>query len=180
MMSDLIALEPGRLPWQPSSDAQLGEVFDRYDRPLIGIVAQGGHNFLFACIAGRVDDWNVWAYTMLESDELDLLESSSDFEGALRGVGSGKPFVVAVASEESGLVEVTTVEHSDELPGAALTLLESVGQGPVRGISSPWRASTNSSAQAWQALPEGLRASVRRFEQGWGEVQHRNEAAHVS
>jgi hypothetical protein len=161
MMSDQLSLEPGALPWQPSNDAHLGEVFDRYDRPLIGLLEQGGHRFLFFCVAGRTEDWNVWAYTRLEEEEAGLLASAPDFEAALRTVGTTKSFVLAVASDEAGVVEATQVEHSDELPGAAHSLLASLG---VAGRLStiPWRRETTS-AGTWQPMTEGLESNNVSF-----------------
>ncbi len=72
-MSDLIELGLGRVPWEPTSGAQLVDVFHRYDRPLIGVFAADDSRFFFACVAGEAEPLSAWWYCQLRDDDLDRL-----------------------------------------------------------------------------------------------------------
>lgn len=171
-MTDQVTPELGFLPWRPSNDAELIEVFDRYDRPLIGVVREGGSEHLFACIAGQTDDWNAWVYTRIDPDEHSLLENADDFDSALSNVVRGKSCILALASE-IGIVDASFVEYPEEIPGTLATLLDRVGRQTLRHSAvDRWTAS----GLRVSPSPSTSRSSVASLDMALAEIQNKTVA----
>lgn len=69
-------IEPGALPWFPNHPTTTFEVeYDRYDRPLMGVVRQRDVDFLFRCISGELEQFSVWKYVALDQIDRELLDS---------------------------------------------------------------------------------------------------------
>lgn len=68
-MSDLIEPQRHELPWHPTSDATLVEVFHQYDGPRLGVLVAHGVPYLFQAVIDMPDGFGIWAYTALDEDE---------------------------------------------------------------------------------------------------------------
>ncbi len=118
-MADRLNLELGARPWKPSADAELVEVYNRYDIPLAGLIAQGGHHYLFTCLVGHADRANLWAYTLLEDREVaELDEATDEYPGIMDRILRRRTLLVTIASEQSGVGFSTVLESGDNAPVA--------------------------------------------------------------
>lgn len=129
-MGEHIAIEQGRQPWLPSSDAELVETLHRYDMPLIGVLRQGGSLHLFRCIEGHVESSNLWAYTPLTEDELNALRNtdSDALDDLIQATAHRRSIVVALANEQRGVIVsalVPDAERFKSLLHAAVDALRS-------------------------------------------------------
>src|SRR5262245_14142904 len=117
--------EYGSLPWRPAEDARV-EVLDEYEIPLAGLFRDEEGLNLFACIAGRADAWNVWAYTRVEeADAADLRSSDRGvIDSAMQRVFGQSPSLVALAESEGGVREVAYAAYADEIPGVVASLID--------------------------------------------------------
>jgi hypothetical protein len=117
-MAEHISIEQGRMPWSPTGDAELLETLHFHDMPLVGVIRQGTSRYLFRCIEGHVDPSNVWAYTRLEDQELDVLRRATDDEldDALDRAGSSRPVVLALAHEGEGVTVSALVPDPSTYP----------------------------------------------------------------
>jgi hypothetical protein len=77
-MSDLVRLSRGASPWQPTPTAEIVEIFNEYDQPLLGVFRQDGAYYLFDCLWGHVEMLSVWMYTHLTESELMSLKQCTD------------------------------------------------------------------------------------------------------
>jgi len=115
-VSDQIAIEVGRDPWLPSSDAELVDVLHSFTIPLVGIVAQGGQRYLFWCVAGHAAPEQVWAYGMADDPAVDALSAADgpeSFAAALRAAAHSST-VFAMATDSRGIsVSVVLDEPAD-------------------------------------------------------------------
>jgi len=98
-VSDQINLSIGEAPWQPSHDSEVVLEFNHYDMPTAGVLSQAGCFYLFECLEGVADDFNIWAYTPLYSDEKDRLSTlaGSSLRQAMEGVWESRPATCALA-----------------------------------------------------------------------------------
>ncbi|MEU6711583.1 hypothetical protein ABZ897_08880 [Nonomuraea sp. NPDC046802] len=69
-MPELVHLQFGAKPWEPSETSRVIAVYDKHDRPTCGLIEQQGHTFLFDCIEGHAWDVNVWAYVEVTEDQI--------------------------------------------------------------------------------------------------------------
>ncbi|MFK4083643.1 hypothetical protein ACI2LF_06010 [Kribbella sp. NPDC020789] len=110
-MADMLRVQRGARPWAPAPGIGLGEVLHRHNIPLIGLVQQGGHTFLYACLIGEGDTANVWAYSRLETaEEARLLGAEDDdFDAVVNELLSDRPLTLAIAFdweiEESSVLD---------------------------------------------------------------------------
>lgn len=115
-MSDLIEVELGAPPWTPSPSAVIVEVFNEYDRPLLGVVNQGGTNFIFRCLAGEVETFNVWMFTVVHDEEIARLNATAtdeQFEQALAEAAQGRSVVLATAQNDRVIATVAGPDFAD-------------------------------------------------------------------
>jgi hypothetical protein len=110
-MSDLLQLEPGQKPWKPSSDAELVETFLYNNMPLVGVIRQLGALFLFRCVEGFADETHVWAYARVDEENLDKLRRSDELWMPLEDLTAGQRFMVALATDEDGIVAISHLGH---------------------------------------------------------------------
>jgi len=111
-MTDHIHIEKNHVPWQPSDESVLGEVFHQFTIPLVGITSQHGADFLFWCVVGHSGPENAWAYARLDRLEDARELSSADnstFDEALRQLVRGRVCSFAVASDD-GVIEWVEIE----------------------------------------------------------------------
>lgn len=57
-------------------------MFNRLDIPLSGLIEQKGHTYLFWCLAGAGIDSNIWAYSLLQDDEVARLQDDDQYDEA--------------------------------------------------------------------------------------------------
>jgi hypothetical protein len=110
-MSDLLQFAPGQKPWEPSPDAQLVETFLYNNMPIVGVFRQRGALYLFRCVEGFADETHVWAYARVEEENLDKLRRSDELWMPLDDLTAGKSFMVAVATDEDGIVAICDLGH---------------------------------------------------------------------
>lgn len=126
-MSDWIELELAQPPDRAAGDSQLERVYHRYDRPLIGVIRQGGDQYLFTCLEGHVDPWHLWEYTLLESDdvdELDRVDQANDFYEMLDALRQDRPAAIAVAREGEGIVDFGFASGPEQVGGVIQSLVD--------------------------------------------------------
>jgi hypothetical protein len=113
-MSDLINIQAGSLPWEPAADADVVEVFDRYDMPTVGVIHQGGHHFVFECLFGHGETMHAWLYTGIEEHELEALRETANFDAELESILEHRPYTAALATDADGvIVDFHVSEPSD-------------------------------------------------------------------
>lgn len=104
-MMDTIQLEVGLPPWQPSSDAELVEVFVRNNMPVFGILKQAGNQYLFRCVEGFGDSTHVWVYAEISKAKAHYLRDRREHMwAALENVAITAPKTVALATDEDGIL----------------------------------------------------------------------------
>lgn len=113
-MADLIHLALGTPPWAPAHDANVVRIYHQYDMPLLGLVRQHSVDYLFRCIAGEVESFNLWSYTTLSADDVEHLEKAA----ANRDQDEMDDLVEAIALSRSGVVAVAI--EVDEVPSIVL------------------------------------------------------------
>jgi hypothetical protein len=118
-MSDLIEISLEARPWQPTPSTDSIVVLDEYNIPLAGIVRQGGVPYLYVCAAGEEAEANVWLYALLESEEIERLETARGNELVRRMAECVQGRTITVALAESWqLVDWDHFDVEDEKPGA--------------------------------------------------------------
>jgi hypothetical protein len=134
-MSDAITVQIGAEPWSPSVDSEVVEVLDAYDRPLLGIVQQHGANYLFRCLFGEIERFNIWAYTIVADWEQDLLKDASDdeeFDERLATFVEGRAVVLAAAWDDQVVANVDG--NSFHEAAERLAELEELQSDAARGL----------------------------------------------
>lgn len=112
-MGDHLRIEQGSLPWRPGPGADLVEVLHRYTHPLIGVIEQSGHQFLFWCVVGETFDASIWIYARLEAGDLERLQrtkTAQTLADTLRKVSAGRGRDAVFASEDSGIMLATSLD----------------------------------------------------------------------
>lgn len=111
-MGDTIRIEPGSRPWSPGYESELVEELARFDVPTVGILWQEGNHYAFWCVEGWNDPKSLWAYILLEDDDVEELRDV-DSAGAgyqkLAELATSKPVTVALADEREGVVLLSTL-----------------------------------------------------------------------
>jgi hypothetical protein len=97
-MADQLTLQPGALPWRPTDETELEQVFHKYDRPLAGIVKQRGNLFFFTLVEDVFDEWSVWAYVLVEPKDVDRLRDRTTTMSYLEETAT-HPVFLAIAKE---------------------------------------------------------------------------------
>src|SRR5262245_43665134 len=98
-MPELVHLQFGAKPWEPSETSRVIAVYDKHDRPTGGLIEQQGHTFLFDCIEGHAWDINVWAYAEVTEDQIAELTAAqgAEFAATVDRTLKGVPLVAALA-----------------------------------------------------------------------------------
>jgi hypothetical protein len=104
-MADQIAIEVGARPWEPTAESEVVETYAYYDQPILGLIRQSGHPYVFRCVDLVGDRYSVWAYVLIEDREVARLDEADDLNDALTEVTAGKPFTVALVDEAVGIFE---------------------------------------------------------------------------
>lgn len=117
-MAELIHLEPGQPPWDPSSVSELVTTYDFHDIPLAGLVRQEGSLYAFWCVAGEVEPMSLWAYgRVYDKSEIGSLEKKGrNLYEAFRRTLWDRPLVLALVSEANGVVAHTEVLRPVDYP----------------------------------------------------------------
>lgn len=116
-MADLIEVPIGSEPWEPNA-SRLVTVYHHYNIPLIGVVEQGGTEYLFQCLAESADV-SFWSYSCLETRERQQLDESSDddeFEDYLPS-HAHRPGVLALVVENHGVVGAESYDDWNDITG---------------------------------------------------------------
>lgn len=112
VMADVIQIEKGCDPWQPSHDAILAAQHRYYEIPLEGIIEQHGVRYSFICV-GQGENVSFWQYEYVTPADEAALATMTSEELAAREITA--PMVVAIALEGLGIVgSVIVDEPSDE------------------------------------------------------------------
>lgn len=78
-MSDLIRIQPGAMPWQPTPTTEVVEVLNEYDAPLLAVLKQLGNSYMARCLLGELSPVSLWVYAPLgEVDEAILRQGGPD------------------------------------------------------------------------------------------------------
>lgn len=111
-MADLIAVHSGALPWKPSADSRVTEVYGKYDVPTAGVVQQHGVDFLFECISEGQSTLSVWIYTLVLPRERAHIEQAApgQFEARMDSALHRRSGVLAIAVEGLGVLASIQVE----------------------------------------------------------------------
>lgn len=106
-MSDLARLSKGAHPWHPTATAEVVEVYNEYDRPLLGVFQQDGAYFLFDCVWGHVESLSVWIYTHLTDSDFAMLNAcaEAEWEMAKSNLQRTSKATVALAVDGAGIIE---------------------------------------------------------------------------
>lgn len=115
-MSDLIRLEHGTAPWRASKDATLVKQYRYYDVPLMGVLEQDGHEFLFSNLTRPDETLTVWWYVSVTPAEREVLEEGDPvtFNERFRTLPVVGWATVAFATEQLGIVDFEEVEPGRE------------------------------------------------------------------
>ena len=125
-MGDQLSFQAGAFPWQPTEDAELEHVFHKYNYPLAGVVRQAGNRFFFSRIEDVFDDWSVWAYVLIEEDDIPRLRDR-DTARAFLEEEARHPIFLAVARESRiAITAVAPPPTSEE--NFVVAVLESLAQ----------------------------------------------------
>lgn len=117
-MTNRLSIQNGAVPWQPGDATELLETLHYYDIPLAGLLRQDDRIYLFWCVEGQTGPENLWAYAEVDEEEAAIVRDSGDPDSALAELTAGKPLVVALAREGSGIVASVRLEPT--LPGSVL------------------------------------------------------------
>ncbi len=135
-MADLIHVDEGMAPWEPSHKATMLEALHVHDIPLVGILKQDGVHYVFQCLLGELEPVNFWGYTLVEVDEIERLREASgpdEFDAVLADMTQGRSSVVALAIEGVGIVGMETVDDIvSELPSLVESLVAHVEERAQR------------------------------------------------
>lgn len=115
-MADRIELHEGSAPWRPSPDAELLATYRYYDCPLVGVVAQHGNEYLFACLDGETEILSLWLYATLRADQRAQLEHTpaEEFTQTLHHLALDGCAMLAFATEGLGIVDSEPVEDDPD------------------------------------------------------------------
>lgn len=125
-MSDQVAIESGHEPWLPTTDAKTGPVLLFHDAPLCGLIEQHGAKFLYWCIEGHAQTWNVWAYTHITEREAQALEASTDLDAAVSALVDTHLLTIAIAHEDHGLIGHVDAVRQSALDPATRFLVSNI------------------------------------------------------
>lgn len=104
-----IDLKEGFRPWEPSPEARLIEVVDRYNVPQVGILEDAAGTYVFQCVEGQVGKWSLWTYHQVGSDDLTLLRSLEEQDSIddflARLFEDDRPFAAAISHQDEGIVQ---------------------------------------------------------------------------
>lgn len=124
-MSDQINLSIGEAPWRPSGDSRVVLELNRYDMPTAGVLFQAGCYYLFECLEGATQSFNVWAYAPVTEYEKNLLADLSGRElfEAMEKIWRTRDATSALAVDDKVLtgavIDSVTIKRLG-IPGAAV------------------------------------------------------------
>jgi hypothetical protein len=133
----------GRLPWSPSPEARDLDVWYEYEYPYAGTFVVRDVTVLFNVLGGVETETTVWAYTCLESDEVDELADMSfgsvtELREFVQERLNGRQLVFALADDL--LISSWAVsEEKGELYEVATTFLDQVLQHARSKLNSGTR-----------------------------------------
>jgi hypothetical protein len=123
-MADMINIELGAMPWEPTRDSELVETYDYWDQPLAGVIRQHGQAFLFDCLKGVAESESLWAYTpLIGLNQEGLHGAVSDIRRLIREeLRHAGGVTLALEREGSGIVatrqgdgQFVQFRHEDDL-----------------------------------------------------------------
>lgn len=129
-----IVLKEGFRPWEPSPEARLIEVLDRYNVPQVGILEDAAHAYVFQCVEGQVGKWSLWTYHQVDTDEIDVLRDLDEQEAVdaflTRLFEDDRPFAVAINNRDEGIVQHVLVTDGlrgrEVVPAVAAALKQGI------------------------------------------------------
>lgn len=119
MMSDLISIQQGGLPWRPAEESELLDTLHYYDMPLAGVIRQVGILYFFWAVAGQVEEWTLWAYAWISDEEREAILRAEDYKTVLDAATGQRPLVIAVSQEGRGIVASALLEKPGLYPSIA-------------------------------------------------------------
>lgn len=116
-MSDYIQIDQKSPPWAPARTAEMVAEFHYDGIPLIGVVRQHGHVYLFRCRSGEIDPVNLWQYALIEPAEAIALgdaESYEEFDELMDSICDRPDYTTAIAVDGYGVLVSRTVTEGDD------------------------------------------------------------------
>ena len=112
-MADVIHVENGYSPWQPSGDAELSKQYQYYEIPLRGVIVQHDVRYYFGCVGGAGEPVNFWLYAMITPEEEAVLDSTprEEFQTA---IPFDSPAVLALAIDGTGIIASVVTDDLSE------------------------------------------------------------------
>ena len=130
-------------------------VFDEYDIPLQGVIAQDGCFYLFDCVAGRMTRPGIWMYTHIQSDELAALDATEgkDFDDLVLRIQASHPAKIAASIRGEGLIaEVDAWDIPEGLREALGLLANAVRDWAQHIAESTDELGRLGSSPAWERM----------------------------
>ena len=94
----------GQPPWEPVPEAELIDVWDKYDFPICGIYRLDGDLIVFTLIT-TAGSRSLWAYVPVPPEERDAVtkkagfDTEAEFDAFLKGCFAGREAVFAAAGD---------------------------------------------------------------------------------
>ncbi len=153
-MSDLIRLNRGGLPWNPTGDSTIVRVFNEYDIPLEGVILQDGCFYLFECLAGQMTLPGLWIYTHISSADLAKLDEAEGdaFEKLVGGIRLSRPGKFAISIRGEGLIAYAAYEELSEAQAALDDLSEQLNEYVAEATRTQEEVSHMTSSPEWAKL----------------------------
>lgn len=116
-----IELQTGVAPWQGTNSSALVDTYHFYDIPLIGVMEQGGNQYLFRCMAGELEQTNFWCYSSITLEEIAAIEATNSREefDAVLAKFNQRPVALAFATDSLGIIAWIDGDDWDD-PGEAV------------------------------------------------------------
>lgn len=143
-MSDPIHIHRLTRPWSPAPDAHLVGTLDYNDMPLSGIVEQRAQRHLFACVAGQLEEANIWVYRSVsdaEVREIDEADTPDALKVTVKRILELGPIVVAIATADEGILGAAPADSRDS------SALDAAVRSILSGLSDYFAAKHGQAAQ---------------------------------
>ncbi len=123
-MADQLTFQPGAVPWRPTDETELVHVFHKYNHPLAGVIKQRGNSFFFTLMEDVFDEWSVWAYVLVEPEDVERLRDRNAAMTYVEETAS-HPVFLAIA-KDAAIIFTATAPPPASNEGILASVLESL------------------------------------------------------